>query len=147
MRLYSYIVAYDYGFAPNPFYGICTLATCKPNIRRVASIGDWVIGTGSKRRGRRGHLVYAMRVGEALTFDQYWADPRFYPKRPNLRGSLKQAFGDSIYWRDKYNRWHQEDSHHSHEGGQPNLRNIEHDTQTNRVLVGDYYAYWGGRRA
>ncbi len=26
----------DYGFAPNPFHGICTLATCKPVIRRVA---------------------------------------------------------------------------------------------------------------
>lgn len=48
MKLYSYIVARDYGFAPNPFFGICTLATCKQKIRSAANVGDWVIGTGSK---------------------------------------------------------------------------------------------------
>lgn len=37
-------VARDYGFAPNPFFGVCTLATCKPRIRSVAQIGDWVVG-------------------------------------------------------------------------------------------------------
>src|SRR5262245_31415483 len=45
VRLYSYVVARDYGFAPNPFYGFCTLATCKPDIRRTADIGDWIVGT------------------------------------------------------------------------------------------------------
>src|SRR5712671_5339411 len=34
MRLYSYVVARDFGFAPNPFFGVCTLATCKPDIRK-----------------------------------------------------------------------------------------------------------------
>ncbi len=62
MRLHSYVVARDYGFAPNPFFGVCTLATCKPKIRSVAEVGDWVVGTGSKRRGRDKHIVYAMRV-------------------------------------------------------------------------------------
>lgn len=28
MRCFSYIVARDYGFAPNPFHGFCTLANC-----------------------------------------------------------------------------------------------------------------------
>lgn len=27
---YSYVVARDFGFAPNPFNGFLTLATCKP---------------------------------------------------------------------------------------------------------------------
>ena len=79
-RLYSYIVARDYGFAPNPFYGFCTLATCKPRIRKKAEVGDWVIGTGSKSKGRDGHLVYAMRVTETMSFDEYWADSRFHRK-------------------------------------------------------------------
>ena len=48
MRLHSYVVARDYGFAPNPFFGVCTLATCKPKIRSAAKLGDWVMGTGSK---------------------------------------------------------------------------------------------------
>ncbi|WP_202913488.1 hypothetical protein [Acuticoccus sediminis] len=25
MRLFSYVVEHDQGFAPNPFYGVCTL--------------------------------------------------------------------------------------------------------------------------
>jgi hypothetical protein len=41
-RIYSYVVRYDSGFAPNPFYGYCTLATCKPDIRRGAEVGDLV---------------------------------------------------------------------------------------------------------
>ncbi len=61
-RIYSYVVRYDSGFAPNPFYGYCTLATCKPDIRRGAEVGDWVVGSGSNDRSirRGGHLVYAI---------------------------------------------------------------------------------------
>ena len=33
--LFSYVVATDSGFAPNPFFGLCTLACCKPAIRRA----------------------------------------------------------------------------------------------------------------
>ena len=86
MRLYSYIVARDYGFAPNPFYGTCSLATCKPLIRRKANIDDWVVGTGAADNGLTGHLVYAMKVTETMTFDDYFADPRFHEKNPNVAG-------------------------------------------------------------
>jgi hypothetical protein len=68
MRLFSYVVARDYGFAPNPFFGFCTLATCKPKIRAAAALGDWIVGTGSCAYGLEGRLVYAMRVTEVLTF-------------------------------------------------------------------------------
>lgn len=145
MRLYSYVVARDYGFAPNPFYGVCTLATCKPKIRSSAAVGDWIVGTGSKTRNRQVRVVYAMRVTEAITFDQYWIDLRFRLKRPNLRGSKKQAFGDNIYFRDRTGRsWCQIDSHHSFADGSANPDNMSADTQTNRVLIGDEYVYWGG---
>lgn len=74
MTLYSYVLRSDTGFAPNPFYGYCTLATCKPDIRRLARIGDWVIGTGSVENVGPGRLVYAMRVEAVLTLDQYDED-------------------------------------------------------------------------
>ncbi len=144
MRLFSYVVVRDYGFAPNPFFGACTLATCKPSIRRTASVGDWVIGTGSSTRSRRGHLVYAMRITEDMTFNQYWCHHRFFLKRPNLRGSKKQAFGDNIYFKHPSGEWTQQDSHHSYAGGTPNQHNISRDTGANRVLVSTDYAYWGG---
>jgi len=144
MKLYSYVVARDYGFAPNPFFGVCTLATCKPQIRKHAHVGDWIVGTGSKRYALDGHLVYAMQVAEILTYDEYWADQRFRPKRPTLRGSLKQAYGDNIYHHDpKTGRWMQEDSHHSLVAGRPNPANILHDTQVPRALVGAEFTYWG----
>ena len=145
MKLHSYVVARDYGFAPNPFFGICTLATCKPGIRGVAQIGDWVVGTGSKARGRDTHIVYAMRVTGAMTFDQYWTDPRFQAKKPNLRGSKKQAFGDNIYSRNSQTkRWCQANSHHSMPDGSANRSNVVADTKAVRVLTSDDFVYWGG---
>lgn len=142
MKLYSYVVARDYGFAPNPFFGVCTLATCKPRIRNVAQIGDWVVGTGSKQHGREKHIVYAMRVTGAMTFNQYWSDLRFERKKPNLRGSKKQAFGDNIYFRDA-KKWCQANSHHSMPDGSPNKLNVATDTQADRVLISDDFVYWG----
>ena len=145
MKLYSYIVARDFGFAPNPFYQFCTLGTCKPIIRRCANVGDWIVGTGSKTRGREGHIVFVMRITKIMSFNQYWLDPRFKQKKPNLRGSRKQAFGDNIYyWESTTGKWNQEDSHHSHPDSTPNKRNINNDTKTDKVLISDDYIYWGG---
>src|SRR4051812_14488304 len=117
MRVYSYVVMYDYGFAPNPFHGVCTLATCKPEIRRAAQKDDWVVGTGAKSNHLEGTLVYAMRVGSSMSFDDYWKDPRFALKRPVPNGSLKLVYGDNIYHHDEKGRWAQADSHHSWPGG------------------------------
>jgi hypothetical protein len=144
MRLFSYVVARDYGFAPNPFFGYCTLATCKPDIRAQAAVGDWVVGLASKSDTREPALIYVMRVDEILTYDAYWEDPRFFLKRPFRGGSVKHALGDNIYHRDPEDgRWVQVDSHHSLEGGSPNLRNIKNDTKSEHVLVGTRFAYWG----
>lgn len=134
----------DYGFAPNPFGGYCTLATCKPEIRRAASVGDWIVGTGSKDTGLQEHLVYAMRVTEALTYEEYWNDSRFAAKRVDRRGSRKRLFGDNIYHRNpKTGHWIQEDSHHSRSDGTAFKINKDHDTQTDRVLISDDFVYFG----
>jgi hypothetical protein len=146
VRLFSYVIARDFGFAPNPFYRVCTLATCKPKIRETAEIGDWVVATGSTSYKLAGRLVYAMKVDEILTFDQYWNSPRYREKRPLLNGSLKQRYGDNIYHHDRQNKkWIQENSHHTFPDGSPNPANIKRDTGTTaRVLLGKEYTYWGG---
>ena len=144
VRLYSYVVARDYGFPPNPFFGVCTLATCKPEIRRLADVGDLVVGTGGSARNGRDVVVYIMRVTETVTFNEYWSSPRFRRKRPNLRGSKKQAFGDNIYCRDGAGRWQQRNSHHSYADGRPNRHNLVHDTRVDRILISDDFVYWGG---
>lgn len=144
MRLYSYKVVYDIGFAPNPFHGTCTLATCKPRIRGGASVGDWVVGVGSRAQRTEGRLVYAMRVGEKLTFDEYWCDPRFERKKPDRRGSLKYRYGDNVYHRTLTGEWLQEDCRHSLENGTPNPAHVERDTGADAVLVASWFTYWGG---
>lgn len=143
MRLYSYVVARDFGFAPNPFFGFCTLATCKPKIREHASVGDWVVGTGAKvAYGYSGRLIYAMQVSEVLAFDTYWHDPRFIRKRPNLTGSLRVLYGDNIYHRSG-KRWVQANSHHSREMGRLDRDNLAWDTGVDRLLVASKFVYWG----
>ena len=47
MKFYSYVIPRDYGFAPNPYFGYCTLADCKPGIRKMAQTGDWVAAFGA----------------------------------------------------------------------------------------------------
>lgn len=142
MRLFSYVVARDFGFAPNPFHGYCTLATCKPVIRSGAAVGDWVVGTGAKKYDLAVHLVYAMEVEEIMDYDAYWNDPRFQAKKPVLNGSLKQVYGDNIYHRVG-SRWVQANSHHSLARGKPNPRNVAHDTSVNRLLVASRFVYFG----
>lgn len=142
MRLLSYVIIRDYGFAPNPFYGYCTLATCKPRIRLSACIGDWVIGTGGVKYHRTGYLIYAMKVDEIMGFNSYWNDQRFFCKRPVLNGSLKQLYGDNIYHRHN-NQWIQLNSHHSLDDNHPNERNITYDTGIDRLLISQKFVYYG----
>lgn len=147
MALHSYVVRYDSGFAPNPFYGYCTLATCKPRIRSAAQIGDWIVGSGSKsaHKSQAGRLVYAMLVEEALSWDEYSTDPRFRAKQPFRRGSRKQSCGDNIYFRTGPNApWQQRDSFHSREDGSAAPAHIARDTGVSRVLISRQFLYVGG---
>ena len=50
MKLYSYVVVSDNGYAPNPTDGVCTLAYCKPEVRWFADPGDYVVGLAKYRR-------------------------------------------------------------------------------------------------
>lgn len=136
------MVARDFGFAPNPFFSVCTLATCKPLIRRHAQIGDWVVGTGAAKNSKTGFLVFAMNVTDVLSYNEYWNHPSHQNKKPTLGGSIKQAYGDNIYYKNRL--WHQADSHHSHNDGSPNQSNIDNDTQTDRILLSEQYIYFGG---
>ncbi len=144
MGIYSYKITRDYGFAPNPFHGFCTLATCKPGIRRMAKLGSLVFGCGSAENKRVGDLICAFRVSEIRTFQEYWDDPRFAIKRPNFHASPGHAFGDNIYHRGSRGRWIQEKSHHSFKDGKLNKANLDTDTSsTDRVLVAQEFVYFG----
>lgn len=106
---FGYKLKYDTGFAPNPFHGVLTLATCKPAVRRCRKVGDWVAGFASQdlvNRTRRESgveipyrgLVYLMQVGEKLRLEHYFEDARYQVKKPDMQ-SLHPMLrrGDNIY--------------------------------------------------
>ena len=87
--LYCYTMTHDTGFAPNPYHGILTLATCKPLIRKYAKVGYWISGwTGNAVHDKQGgidtkgagRLIYLAQVSEVLSFQQYWE--KYSIKRP-----------------------------------------------------------------
>ncbi len=126
MRPYVYTMTTDNGFAPNPFHGFCTLATCKPQIRECAKTGDWVLGVGGVEINQSGKLIYAMRVEEAMSFDDYWADPRFQQKKPNPNGDEESRCGDNAYHHHPDSGdWIQEHCYHSLDNGSPDSKHLE----------------------
>lgn len=146
----TYRLDHDLGFAPNPFFGWCTLACCMPQVREHASLGDIIVGiAGSGPRGLgRIHpqLIYWMLVEDALTFDQYWRDPRFARKRPQIGGPKMYAVGDRTYRHEPGDAdWSYESSMHYVPGAaQPGGGHVAKDTKVDRLLVGRTFTYWGG---
>ena len=142
---YSYVVARDYGFAPNPFWGVLTLATCKPKIRKSANVGDYVIGHSAASDGNK--LIFIMKVGRVITFGEYWNSDEFEIKKPVMNGSLTRKYGDNIYHHNDEGEWIQEDSHHSYENGVVNMDNLKRDTSiTDKVLIAEDFIYLGNSR-
>ncbi len=134
VRLYSYVVKSDIGFAPNPFWNYCTVACCKPKIRRNADLNDWIVGTGSKHNVGQDKLIYAMKITEKITFEQYSEDRRFRNKTPRF-GPIEER-GDNIYYKNNDGEWMQIRSYH-------NEKNMDHDLSGIYVLLSDHYFYFG----
>ena len=141
MKLFSYIVTYDTGFAPNPFWGCCTLANCKPRIRQYAREGDWIVGLSRKAYGNR--VVYAMKVDEIIDFATYFNDPRFEAKKPDFaKGAVIYKCGDNIYKPLPDGSFRQLQSLHSN-GEHENPETKARDLEGRHVLVGRRYVYFG----
>ena len=141
MRVYSYVVAHDAGFAPNPFHGVCSLACCKPKIRSQAKVGDIVVGLTTRSE----RVVYAMRVGEVISFASYWADARFVAKRPRrMARAAVDRCGDNIYEPTPEGDFLQLPSAHSNPDGTTNHALMRRDLSSLHVLVGKRFAYFGG---
>lgn len=133
MKIFSYVITCDAGFAPNPFGEYCTLACCKPRIRVRALIGDWVVGTGSSRSVGNNKLIYAMKISEKLSFENYSTDGRFKYKIPNT-GNIYRC-GDNIYYKDK-GQWKQRSSFHG-------PKDMERDLDGKFVLISNHFFYFG----
>lgn len=142
MILYSYCLRYDSGAAPNPFWELCTLAICKPDIRRVANIGDWVVGLGSTNSpigNIADCVVYAMQITDKMTLQKYDEYCRVHSphKIPKWDSEIfEERVGDCIYYYSQ--------------GEQPVLRPGVHDISNQKgdlggvnVLISQHFYYFG----
>jgi len=138
-RVFSYVVVHDTGFSPNPFHGVLTLACCKPLIRKTAKVGDLIVGMSSRSE----RIVYATQVAEVISFDEYWADPRYQARRPNMTArEIVYRAGDNIY-EPVTGGYRQLPSFHSNPDGSEDAALKSTDLSSKRVLVGERFTYWG----
>lgn len=145
-RLFSYRIPYDLGSAPNPFWGLCTLAICKPRIRRVAEVGDWVVGTGSSVAPMgdiSDKVVYIMRITQKMTMQEYdeFTRSELHQKIPLMTSKdPRRRLGDSIY----------DYSFSPDTNPYPRLRSSVHNEWNRKtdlggeyVLLSDHFFYFG----
>jgi hypothetical protein len=158
-RLFSYKLTDDTGFAPNPFWDVLTIVTCKPQIRLKKHVGDWIAGfTSTTLNGDRigeERLIYLARVTRKLTIANYFRATEFeikkpVPDSPDLR--LRQ--GDNIYeplvdlaaspreFRQLRNDNHWDGQDRSAGSCAPGPSRV-HDISGRFVLICEEYAYFG----
>lgn len=135
MKLISYVITHDYGFAPNPYFEYLTLATCKPKIRTFAKVGDVIIGSGSSKGIGVNKIVFVGIISEIIKMNDYFIDKRFENKKPNNLSS-ETLRGDNIYYKEN-DVWKQlPQKFHD-------LNDLAHDTSSENVLICDKYWFFG----
>ncbi|MDP2852699.1 MAG: hypothetical protein Q8O28_00480 [Smithellaceae bacterium] len=143
MKLYSYVVTHDTGFSPNPFWGCCTLADCKPVIRRTAKVGDWVVGLSPKRSGNK--IIYAMQIERKIPFADYYRDSQYALKIPDFsKGKVVNKRGDNIYKPLPNGDFLQLQSMHSN-GTFENPKTKIRDLGGKYVLIANTFYYFGSK--
>jgi hypothetical protein len=138
----SYKMLYDNGFAPNPYAGCLTLATCKPYIRKVHKIGQWLAGfAGVNIEKKRFEyvvgaepLIFLALINNKIEFKKY------YLQYPQKRDELCPN-SDNIYkWVDSaYQR--QITKHKFHNS----IADMQKDINPPYCLIADEFYYFGGK--
>ena len=138
MKVISYVVAYDYGFAPNPFHGFLTLATCKPQIRRSRNtkVGDILLGKKSKQN----KLIYVGIISEIISIEEYSTNPRFEDKKPKPIKNTNDInqFGDNMYYLENA-RWNHLKGWHTEQ------EQWSEDIAGKNVLICEKFWYFGDK--
>lgn len=143
MKVCAYVMRIDSGLAPNPFHGVCTLALCTPNhMRADLDRDDWILGlAGADLRKTLGssdewRIVYAMRVDERLSLNEYYEHPDFKAKIPVKNGSRRQQCGDNFYKANAQGVL-------AHTGESGDHLDEPGDIKGDRAFVGRQYWYFG----
>lgn len=164
--LYCYKMTHDTGFAPNPYHGVLTLATCKPKIRKNAKKGYWISGwTSNNVQGKSDKfkfkddnqkLIYLAKVFDNPKIEDYWKEYK-QKRQPDQMGKDEKGgcnscgntiisqdcnieyFGDNIYEPDASELLGFKQHKNAHHGEE----NIKRDLSGERVLVCKEFYYFG----
>lgn len=164
-------MTHDTGFAPNPYYGKLTLATCKPTIRRCAKKGYWISGWTSfsvqDKDGKKWDfrdkqkLIYLAKVSDVIRIEDYWYNykekrpPKMYKEKSMISQScagktnmvnccFHYDYGDNIY--EPSSKSALGFKQHENSGGH-NDADMEHDLSGKNVLICKEYYYFGVENA
>ena len=74
--IYSYLLVTDNGSAPCIQQNILSLAICKPRIRKVANIGDYIIAFASKsmKISQKPKIIYIAKISNKLKLNKYYTE-------------------------------------------------------------------------
>jgi len=175
MILYGYKMTHDTGFAPNPYHGVLTLATCKPLIRKWAKEGYWISGWTSNEvfdKEYKKHyfsddnqkLIYLANVKKVITFDEYWnEEEKVYSLKKQPTKSIaggKEFFkscgnilvtknNDISFCGDNIYEPDAESSfgYKQHDNPYHGEKEKEHDLSGEHVLVCEEFYYFGVKNA
>jgi hypothetical protein len=144
MRLCSHVITNDTGLAPNPFHGYCTSALCTPShMNAKLKEGEWIVGISPKRDGNR--LVYAMRISQVLSMNQYFHDEQFGCKKPKADGTISQQCGDNIYYQVDDCQWKRLPSRF-HNSRKAFLKDVGNNLAGRPVFISEHFYYFGRLR-
>ena len=138
--LFAYKLTDDTGFAPNPFHGVLTLATCKPEIRASKKPGSFVGGftsgdlCGDKVGQER--LVFIMKITSKINYESYFIDPKFQCKKPSGDSRISKS-GDNIYYKTPLGYRRIRNFFHN------DANSLERDLKSDQVLLSRDFFYFG----
>jgi hypothetical protein len=121
---------------------MCTLAICKPKIRRTARVDDWIVGLGSANSpigNISNFVVYAMKVTKVLSMEEYdtYCRENLPEKIPDLANKdFRRRVGDCIYDFNRATKPGLLNSVHTEENRQTDLGGLN-------VLLSEHFHYFG----
>lgn len=157
MKLHTYVMTDDSGYAPNPYWGYLTLACCMPDIRRKAKKDDWIIGFRGKTLYKQDigsiegvnpsviyKIVYMMKITECpMTYAQYYENQIFKRKIPQYdHEDFRHRKGDNCYAMIG-EEFVQIRCDHTYDDKAKTKDKMEHDLGGKFVLVSNDFFYFG----
>ncbi|NIZ18904.1 hypothetical protein [Entomospira culicis] len=147
-KVYSYIVAQDNGYSPNPFWGVLSLPWCKPTMRTAIAKYNinnpnhtlWLVGLTRKDKTGHNRVLYLAQISEILSHHDYFF--RYPQKQPKLEPNLPHIFqvGDNVYQKDAQSTFTHKaiPSVHSNDEAMK-----KRDLSSPHVLLSFRYVYYG----